>query len=266
MMIANVLTIAGFDPSGGAGVLADIKTFAALRCYGVAAVSALTVQNTQGVSALVPVQPEFLGAQIDALFADIHIAAVKIGMLGTIANVEMVAQRLAIHKPVHVVLDPVMQASSGDALATEDLAAALIHHLAPLTTLLTPNLAEAAKLAQAAVPTSIEEMRALAAGLRRIGFKAVLVKGGHLTGADSVDLLSEGDTERVFTAPRIPTQNTHGTGCTLSSAIAAGLANGLPLIAAIESAKSFVSASLTGADKLNLGHGPGPLHHFRGLW
>jgi hydroxymethylpyrimidine/phosphomethylpyrimidine kinase len=265
-MIANVLTIAGFDPSGGAGVLADIKTFAALRCYGVAAVSALTVQNTKGVDALMPVQPEFLAAQIDALFADIDIAAVKIGMLGTIANIEVVAQRLAVHKPAYVVLDPVMQASSGNALATEDLAAALIHHLAPLTTLVTPNLAEAAKLVQARIPTSTTEMSTLAVELRRAGFKAVLIKGGHLEGAESIDLLRDGSAEHVFTAQRVATQNTHGTGCTLSSAIAAGLANGLPLIDAIEAAKKYVSASLAGADWLSVGRGPGPLHHFHGLW
>jgi hydroxymethylpyrimidine/phosphomethylpyrimidine kinase len=265
-MIANVLTIAGFDPSGGAGVLVDIKTFAALRCYGVAAVSALTVQNTKGVDALMPVQPEFLAAQIDALFTDIHIAAVKIGMLGTIANIEAVAQRLAVHKPAHVVLDPVMQASSGDPLATEDLAAAFIHHLTPLTTLVTPNLAEAAKLAQAQVPTSTAQMSTLAIELQRAGFKAVLIKGGHLEGAESVDLLRDGDAEHVFTARRVATRNTHGTGCTLSSAIAAGLANGLSLIDAIESAKDFVSASLAAANRLSVGQGAGPLHHFHGLW
>ncbi|MEJ0050757.1 MAG: bifunctional hydroxymethylpyrimidine kinase/phosphomethylpyrimidine kinase [Methylovirgula sp.] len=265
-MIPNVLTIAGFDPSGGAGVLADIKTFAALRCYGVAALSASTVQNTQGVGALMPVQPDFLAAQIDALFADIQIAAVKIGMLGTIANIEAVAQRLAVHKPAYVVLDPVMRASSGDTLATEDLAAALIHYLAPLTALVTPNLAEAAKLAQDQVPASIEQMRAIAAKLCRAGFSAVLVKGGHLAGAESVDILCAGNIERVFAAPRIATKNTHGTGCTLSSAIAAGLANDLPLATAIEAAKAYVSASLAGADKLNVGQGSGPLHHFSGLW
>jgi hydroxymethylpyrimidine/phosphomethylpyrimidine kinase len=265
-MTANVLTIAGFDPSGGAGVLADIKTFAALRCYGVAAVSALTVQNTQGVGALMPVQPEFLAAQIDALFADIHITAVKIGMLGTIANIETVAQRLAVHKPAHVMLDPVMHASSGDALATEDLAAAFIRHLTPLTALVTPNLAEAAKLAQAQVPTSIAQMSTLAVELRRAGFKAVLIKGGHLKGAESVDFLRDGDAEHVFTAQRVATQNTHGTGCTLSSAIAAGLANGLSLIDAIKAAKGYVTASLAGANKLSVGQSAGPLHHFHSLW
>lgn len=265
-MTANVLTIAGFDPSGGAGVLADIKTFAALRCYGVAAVSALTAQNTQGVRALVPVPADFLAAQIDALFADIEIAAVKIGMLGTRANIEIVAQMLAVYKPAHVVLDPVMQASSGDTLATEELADALVRHLAPLVTLVTPNLAEAAQLAHAAVPTSIDEMHALGAKLGHAGFKAVLVKGGHLDGAISADVLYDRGAFRVFAAPRVATKNAHGTGCTLSSAIAAGLANGRALPEAIEAAKAYLTQGLMGADQLDVGQGPGPLHHFRDLW
>ncbi|MEW6437469.1 MAG: bifunctional hydroxymethylpyrimidine kinase/phosphomethylpyrimidine kinase [Pseudomonadota bacterium] len=265
-MTANVLTIAGFDPSGGAGVLADIKTFAALRCYGVAAISALTAQNTQGVRALMPVAPDFLAAQIDALFADVEIAAVKIGMLGTRANIETVAQKLALYKPAAIVLDPVMRASSGDALATEDLADALVRHLAPLATLVTPNLAEAAQLARAAGPDSIDAMRALGAKLGQAGFKAVLVKGGHLDGANAADVLYDQGSFRIFAAPRVATKNAHGTGCTLSSAIAAGLANGRPLPDAIEAAKAYVTQGLMGADQLEVGQGPGPLHHFRDLW
>ncbi len=262
-MTANVLTIAGFDPSGGAGVLADIKTFAALHCYGVAATSALTVQNTQGVRALMPVPADFLAAQIDALFADIDIAAVKIGMLATRANIETVARALAAYRPPHVVLDPVMRASTGDALATEDLADAFIRHLAPLITLVTPNLAEAAQLARTPVPASIDAMRALAAKLCHAGFKAVLVKGGHLDGDDSADLLHDSSGARVFSTPRVATKNTHGTGCTLASAIAAGLANGLPLPAAVAAAKDYVTQSLAAADTLEVGRGAGPLQHFR---
>ena len=265
-MVPNVLTIAGFDPSAGAGVLADIKTFAALHCYGIAAVSALTAQNTQGVQALMPVPADFLAAQIDALFADTDIAAVKIGMLGTRANIGTVAQKLSTYKPRHVVLDPVMRASSGDELATEDLTDALIHHLAPLVTLVTPNLAEAAQLAHISVPTSIDEMRAGAVKLCNAGFKAVLIKGGHLDGADAVDLFFDGENFRVFAAPRIVTENTHGTGCTLSSAIAASLASGLTLADAIDIAKRYVTRSLAGADELSAGRGPGPLHHFHKLW
>ncbi len=166
----------------------------------------------------------------------------------------------------YVVLDPVMRASSGDTLATEDLTAALIHYLAPLTTLVTPNLAEAAKLAGAAMPRSIEEMSALAVKLHAAGFKAVLVKGGHLAGAVAADVLYDGAAEQVFAGPRIATENTHGTGCTLSSAIAAGLANGLTLPAAIEAAKAFVTGGLASADKLGVGRGAGPLHHFHRLW
>ena len=186
-------------------------------------------------------------------------------MLGTIANIEAVAQRLAVHMPAYVVLDPVMRASSGNSLATEELAAALIHHLAPLTTLVTPNLAEAAKLAGVPLPASVQEMSAAGAKLGGAGFEAVLVKGGHLAGADPIDVLCEATGYRIFPAPRIATQNTHGTGCTLSSAIAAGLAHGLPLASAVENAKAYVSASLAGADRLNVGHGAGPLHHFSGL-
>src|SRR5579863_8631918 len=254
-MVPNVLTIAGFDPSGGAGVLADIKTFAALRCYGVAAVTALTAQNTQGVQALMPVPPDFLAAQIDSLFADVEIAAVKIGMLGSVANVEIVAKILAAFRPHHVVLDPVMRASSGDALAAEDLRAAILQELAPHVTVVTPNLAEAAHLAQTAIPTSAQAMAAVGAKFRQAGFEAALVKGGHLPDGDATDILCTATNERVFSTPRIATRNTHGTGCTLSSAIAAGLAQGLALEAAVEAAKAHVAQSLAGANRLKVGEG-----------
>ena len=265
-MAANVLSIAGFDPSGGAGVLADIKTFAALGCYGVAAVSALTAQNTQGVRGLMPVPAAFLAAQIDALFADMNIAAVKIGMLGSRANIDVVAQKLITYKPLYVVLDPVMRASSGDALAAEELSHILVRHLAPLTTLVTPNLAEAAQLAHIPVPASLDDMREAGTKLRHAGFKAVLVKGGHLDGADSTDVLCDGENFHVFASPRLATKNTHGTGCTLSAAIAAALANGLSLPAAIKSGKDYVSRSLAAATRLSAGQGPGPLHHLHDLW
>jgi hydroxymethylpyrimidine/phosphomethylpyrimidine kinase len=265
-MVPNVLTIAGFDPSGGAGVLADIKTFAALRCYGVAAITALTAQNTHGVQALMPTPADFLATQIDSLFSDIGIAAVKIGMLGTVANVEIVAQKLAAYRPRHVVLDPVMRASTGDALAVEDLCAAILRFLAPLVTLVTPNLREAAQLTQAAMAASTPDMAAVGVALRQAGFKAVLVKGGHLPGGDVADVLCADTTAKIFSKPRISTQNTHGTGCTLSSAIAAGLAQGLALETAVETAKAYVTRSLAGADRLKVGEGHGPLHHFGDLW
>ncbi len=264
--IPNVLSIAGFDPSGGAGVLADIKTFAALRCYGVAAITALTAQNTQGVQAVMPEPADFLAAQIDALFADVEIAAIKIGMLATVANVKTVAEKLAAHRPVPIVLDPVLRASRGEALVNADVAKALLDHLAPRVTLMTPNLAEAAQLADAPLPTSVAKMEAVAAKLHQLGFKNVLVKGGHLPTRDAIDVFYDGAGYQHFLSPRIATKNTHGTGCTLSAGIAAGLARGLPLAAAIEAAKNLLNEALEGAGQLNVGQGAGPLHHFRRLW
>jgi hydroxymethylpyrimidine/phosphomethylpyrimidine kinase len=265
-MVPNVLSIAGFDPGGGAGILADIKTFAALRCHGLAAIAAVTAQNTQGVAAIHIVPAEFVAEQIEALFADIDIAAVKIGMVASPTIVETIAQSLAEHRGRPVVLDPVLAASSGDQLAIGDVADALLHHLAPLLTLLTPNLTEAGRLAEAPVPTTIAGMHKLAEQLHRRGFKSVLVKGGHLEGAAAVDILFDGVSHHTFSAPRIATRNAHGTGCTLSAAIAANLALGLDLIRSIEAAKDYVCGALAGADELDVGRGPGPLHHFHRFW
>src|SRR5579863_6980136 len=210
-MIPNVLTIAGLDPSGGAGVLADTKTFAALHCYGLAVVTAVTAQNTQRVVSIHAVPIQSVAEQIDVLFADMSIAAIKIGMLATSETVETVAQTLAAHRPPWIVLDPVLAATSGDALADDDLVPALMSHLAPLVSLVTPNLMEAAKLAQAPVPVNIAEVEKLAERLHASGFKAVLVTGGHLPGATAEDVFFDGTAHRVFTSPRIETANTHGT-------------------------------------------------------
>lgn len=265
-MVPNVLSIAGFDPSGGAGVLADIKTFAALRCHGLATITAVTAQNTQGVAEIHLVPAEFVAAQIDALFADIDIAAVKIGMLASPAIVKTVAQGLAKHRAKTLVLDPVLTASSGDPLAIGDVADALLQHLAPLVTLLTPNLAEAARLAEAPVPTTLAGMHKLAEQLHGRGFKSVLIKGGHLDSATADDIFFDGKSHRTFSAARIATRNTHGTGCTLSAAIAANLALGLDLVRSIEAAKDYIGGALVGADELDVGSGPGPLHHFHRFW
>lgn len=265
-MTPNILTIAGFDPSGGAGVLADIKTFAALRGYGVAAVTTLTVQNTQGVQALMPLAPEFLAAQLRALFSDIRVSAVKIGLLGSRRNAEIVAEALDLYKPPHVVLDPVMRASTGDPLAVEDLCGAILQHLAPRVTLATPNLAEAAQLAQMPTPASTQEMAAIGAALRKAGFKAVLVKGGHLPGNNAADVLCTDAGGKIFSTPRVGTRNTHGTGCTLSAAIATGLAQGLGLYETVAAAKAYVTQGLQSAGRLKAGEGAGPLHHFGNLW
>jgi hydroxymethylpyrimidine/phosphomethylpyrimidine kinase len=265
-MVPNILSIAGFDPGGGAGVLADIKTFAALRCHGLAAITAVTAQNTQGVLGIHVLPADFVAEQIDALFADIDIAAVKLGMLATPAIVKTVAQSLTEHRDRPVVLDPVLGASSGDRLALGDVADALLHHLAPLVTLVTPNLAEAARLAGAPVPTTTAGMHKLAEQLYGRGFKSVLVTGGHLEGAAADDILFDGTSHHSFSAPRIATRNTHGTGCTLSAAIAAHLALGLDLIRSIEAAKDYVRGALARADELDVGRGPGPLHHFYQFW
>jgi hydroxymethylpyrimidine/phosphomethylpyrimidine kinase len=265
-MTPNVLSIAGIDPSGGAGVLADAKTFAALECHGLAVITAVTAQNTQGVTAIHAVPPEFVAAQIDALFADIEIAATKIGLLASPAIVKTVAQRLGERRPFPAVLDPVLAASSGDALVIGDVASAMLSCLAPFVTLLTPNLIEAARLAEAPVPTTLADMHKLAERLHSRGFKSVLVKGGDMAGATADDVFFDGVSHRTFSAPRIATRNTHGTGCTLSAAIAAYLARGFDLAASIEAAKAYVGGALAAADKLNVGHGPGPLHHLHRFW
>jgi hydroxymethylpyrimidine/phosphomethylpyrimidine kinase len=265
-MAPNVLSIAGFDPAGGAGVLADVKTFSALRCYGLAAITAITAQNTKGVAAIHVVPAEFVAAQIDTLFADVEIAAVKLGMLASPAIVKAVAQKLMEHGASCVMLDPVLAASSGDSLAIGDVAEAIVEHLAPLVTLVTPNLAEAACLAKAAVPTTAAGMHKLSEQLHGRGFKSVLIKGGHLQGATVDDVLFDGASHHTFSSARVVTRNTHGTGCTLSAAIAAELSLGLDLVRAIEAAKDYVCTALAGADDLEVGRGPGPLHHFHRFW
>jgi hydroxymethylpyrimidine/phosphomethylpyrimidine kinase len=265
-MINNLLSIAGFDPSGGAGVAADLKTFAALGCNGMAVIAALTVQNTQGVRAVHVPLASFAAAQIDAVFEDIDVAAVKIGMLASVAVVEAVADRLAFHKPRFIILDPVLVATSGDALSTADASEAIVQRLFPLATLVTPNFSEAARLSNHAIPADREGMHRAAALLHARGAKAVLVKGGHLEGTTSDDLLLDRTSYRLFSAPRVVTRNTHGTGCTLSSAIAAFLAQGHELGDAIGAAKTYLSGALVAADQLSAGHGPGPVNHFHEYW
>ncbi len=257
--VANVLSIAGSDPSGGAGIQADLKTFAALGCYGMAAISALTVQNTQGVLAMHLVAPDILEAQIEAIFADIRVDAVKIGMLGSTENVAVVAAVLKRWKPVHVVLDPVLAATSGAALGSAGLAQALVHQLFPLATLVTPNLPEARLLA-GREGTALE----LAEALYAAGGPALLVKGGHAEGAEACDWLVDGQGAARFCMPRLATRNTHGTGCTLASALAAALACGLSLRDAVAAARHHLQCALAGAEGLAVGAGTGhgPLNHF----
>ncbi len=265
-MIPNLLSIAGFDPSGGAGIAADLKTFAALGCNGMAVITALTAQNTQGVKSLHVPPADFAAAQIDAIFEDIEVAAVKIGMLACGAIAEEVADRLAFYKPRFIVLDPVLAATSGDALATSDTATAIVRHLFPLATLITPNISEAARLSGHVLAPDLEGMRRAAMLLQARGAKAVLIKGGHAGGPAAEDLLFDGASYHLFSAPRVAARNTHGTGCTLSSAIAASLAQGKPLGEAIGVAKTYLSGALAAADQLSAGHGPGPVHHFHEMW
>jgi hydroxymethylpyrimidine/phosphomethylpyrimidine kinase len=260
--IPNVLSIAGSDPSGGAGIQADLKTFAALGCYGMAVIAALTAQNTRGVVGTHLPPADFVAAQIDCVFDDINVHAVKIGMLGSADIARTVAQTIAKRRPPIVVLDPVLAATSGDSLAMPDLLQALRRDLIPLATLITPNIPEAARLADAPAPADVPGMRRVAERLHAQGARAVLVKGGHLTGADATDVLFDGTSHRLFTAERVETAGeTHGTGCTLSSAIAAYLARGWALADAIDAAKTYVTEALRASSALSVGHGGKPLHH-----
>lgn len=266
MPIPNVLSIAGSDPSGGAGIQADLKTFAALGCYGMAALTALTAQNTRGVSAVHVPPPEFLAAQIDSIFADIAVAAVKIGMLATGEIADLVGERMARHPGIPVVLDPVLVATSGDSLGAPDVVDAMHRSLFPLSTLITPNLPEAARLADEPVPHDEGGMKRLAERLHARGARAVLVKGGHLSGPEAPDVLFDGTDHHVFVSPRVATDNTHGTGCTLSSAIAAYLARGESLVEAVGAAKRYLTEALAESERLQVGGGHGPVHHFHALW
>jgi hydroxymethylpyrimidine/phosphomethylpyrimidine kinase len=265
MSVPIAVTIAGSDSSGGAGIEADLKTFSALGVYGAAVITALTAQNTQGVFAIHDVPADFIAAQINAVFTDLEVGAVKIGMLGTAAAVDVVAAALDRYRPRNVVLDPVMVASSGDQLLAAN-ALGRLRELLARARVVTPNLLEAATLLGALPAHDEDEMRAQARKLLELGPGAVLIKGGHGGGPESVDLLVEGDACLRLAAPRVATRNTHGTGCTFASAIAAGLAKGLSLEDAAKEAKSYVSAAIAAADRLGIGTGRGPVHHFHRWW
>jgi hydroxymethylpyrimidine/phosphomethylpyrimidine kinase len=265
-MTAIALTIAGSDSCGGAGIQADLKTFSALGVYGASVITALTAQNTRGVEAVHVVPPDFVLAQIEAVARDLKVNAIKIGMLATSAVIEAVAEGLKAFAGVPVVLDPVMVAASGDALLDEDAVATLRSLLMPRATLITPNLPEAAKLLGGAEARDEREMGEQARALKRIGAKAVLIKGGHSEGPKALDLYLDEEGEMRLEAARVATSNTHGTGCTLSSAIAAELAKGASLREAVVKAKAYVTAAIGAADQLHIGQGRGPVHHFHALW
>ena len=262
MTIPIALTIAGSDSSGGAGVQADLKTFSALGVYGASVITALTAQNTTGVSGIHQVPADFVTAQIDAVFADLEVNAVKIGMVAQRATIEAIVAGLTRWSPKQIVLDPVMVATSGDYLLAADAVAALRTELIPRALLITPNLPEAAALLEEPVATSEAAIASQGRRLLAMGCRAVLIKGGHGQGAESIDYLFGGSGTIALAAPRLATQNTHGTGCSLSSAIAAGLAKGEDMETAVRGAKAWISAAMAAADRLDVGRGHGPVHHF----
>jgi hydroxymethylpyrimidine/phosphomethylpyrimidine kinase len=264
-MIPNVLAISGSDPSGGAGMQADLKAFSALGAYGMAVVTALTVQNTMGVRGVQTIEPAFVAAQIDVIFDDVRVDAVKIGMVATAEIAAAIAERLLHHAARNVVLDPVMVAKSGDRLLREDAVAAVRDRLAPLARVITPNLPEAGVLLAGAEPATLADMRRAVRELHRLGSQFVLLKGGHLAAGDSTDLLFDGDVITEFASQRIATRNTHGTGCTLSAAIAALLPRH-DTVEAVRQAKAYLTGAIAASHRLTVGSGHGPVHHFHALW
>jgi hydroxymethylpyrimidine/phosphomethylpyrimidine kinase len=260
------VTIAGSDSGGGAGIQADLKTFAAFGVYGASVITALTAQNTKVVTAIHDLPADFIAAQIDAVFSDLNAGAVKIGMLSQPPVITAVAAGLDRYSQTNVVLDPVMVAASGDRLLVPAAVEVLRRELIPRALIITPNLPEAAVLLDGTIAASEGDMRDQAERLLALGPRSVLVKGGHGEGPESVDIFFDGAIELRLPAPRIATRNNHGTGCTLSSAIAAGLAKGLQLVEAVAEAKAYVTLAIAGADRLTIGSGRGPVHHFHAWW
>ena len=261
MRIANILTVAGSDPSGGAGIQADLKTIAALGGYGMAVLTALTAQNTRGVHGVHRVPAAFVAAQLDAVWADVGVDALKTGMLATAAVVRAVAAQCQRRPTVPCVVDPVLVAKGGARLLAPPALAALRRHLLPLATVITPNLPEAAALLDQPEAGSVAAMRRTARALHALGPAAVLLKGGHLPGRACVDVLYDGHGYVEFPAPRIRTRHTHGTGCTLASALATRLGQGLALPEAVGQAKDYVTAAIRAGARLRVGTGHGPLDH-----
>lgn len=262
----NALTIAGTDPTGGAGIQADLKTFSALGAYGTSVITALVAQNTCGVQSVYRIEPEFVAAQLDSVLSDVRIDTVKIGMLAEADIVEAVAAQLARYTIADVVLDTVMLAKSGDPLLAPQAVDSLRRYLLPQVALITPNLPEAAALLDAPHAANEQEMKEQGRALLALGCKAVLLKGGHLTDAESPDWLFTAEGEQRFTAPRVITKNTHGTGCTLSAALAALYPHHRNWATTIQQAKTWLSGALAQADSLEVGQGIGPVHHFHEWW
>ncbi|ROV58937.1 bifunctional hydroxymethylpyrimidine kinase/phosphomethylpyrimidine kinase [Vibrio ponticus] len=258
-----VLTIAGSDSGGGAGIQADIKAISATGSFACSVITAITSQNTQGVSAIFPIPLAHVESQLDAVFTDLNIVAVKIGMLADANIIKVVANKIKQYQPRFLVVDPVMVATSGDLLLEQSAIATLKSELLPLADIITPNLPEGAALTSLAIPQSQAEMNDMISDLRQLGAKAVLLKGGHLEkDLNSNDLLITANRAELISAKRHQTKNTHGTGCTLSSAIASYLAQGNELTEAVKLAKHYISQAIAHADELQVGQGHGPVHHF----
>lgn len=259
------LTIAGSDSGGGAGIQADLKTFSALGVYGASVVTAITAQNTRGVAAVEDVSASMVAAQMEAVFSDLDVRAVKIGMVSRRETIAVIADGLRRFDRLAIV-DPVMIATSGDRLLQADAIAVLIDELLPLALVATPNLPEAALLTGRPIAENEAEMARQAEALMKTGARSVLVKGGHLTGGEATDFFFDGQTLLRLPASRIETHNDHGTGCTLSAAIAACLASGQPLAEAVRAAKHYLHGAISAAVGLKIGQGRGPVHHFHHWW
>ena len=258
-----VLTIAGSDSGGGAGIQADIKAMSATGSFACSVITAITSQNTQGVSAIFPIPLDHVASQLDAVFSDLNVVAVKVGMLADSNIIKVVADKIKQYQPKHLVIDPVMVATSGDLLLEQSAISTLKEALIPLADIITPNLPEGAALTGKPVPASEADMQDMVEELRALGAKAVLLKGGHLEqDENSNDLLILPASTALISAKRFPTKNTHGTGCTLSSAIASYLAQGNELTQSVELGKRYISEAIAHADQLNVGQGHGPVNHF----
>ncbi|MDY6793473.1 MAG: bifunctional hydroxymethylpyrimidine kinase/phosphomethylpyrimidine kinase [Thermodesulfobacteriota bacterium] len=263
----KVLTIAGSDSGGGAGIQADLKTIAAMGCFGMSVITALTAQNTKGVTGIQPVPPDFAEKQMEAVFSDIGVDAVKIGMLYSAELIETVARVLKQYKIDKIVLDPVMVAQSGDKLLKDNAIEAIKKHLMPLSSVVTPNLPEASVLLDCKLH-DFKDIKNGAKDLSEYGSRSVLIKGGHLEDNDSSDFLYLAKEDRfvVLKGKRIKTKNNHGTGCTLSSAIASCMAKGCGIEEAVRKAKAYINEAIRAGSKYKIGHGHGPVHHFHKFW
>ncbi|GKW23952.1 hydroxymethylpyrimidine/phosphomethylpyrimidine kinase [Pectobacterium carotovorum subsp. carotovorum] len=263
----NALTIAGTDPSGGAGIQADLKAFSALGAYGTSVITALVAQNTHGVQSVYRIEPDFVAAQLDSVLSDVRIDSAKIGMLAQADIVETVAERLRHYAVPFVVLDTVMLAKSGDPLLAPEAVESIRRELLPLVSLITPNLPEAAALLNTSSATNEREMREQGEALLAMGCQAVLMKGGHLSEAESPDWLFSRQADPLrFSAPRVNTRHTHGTGCTLSAALAALRPRHDSWGETVKVAKDYLQKALQQADTLEVGQGIGPVHHFHRWW